>query len=202
MARFGARRPQAIRDPLPIVLIVCDDSRTAPAYFTEIRTQLKELCTLKPVPVPKEPEAVLEAACKHKDDLSDEGIGATVWALIDLEMKPNSAGVAASLAEKAKKCGVELVLSQPCFEVWVLAHFLSTGQMFASCDAVVHELKKRWKSAFGQEFPPKKAQADYRKLLDRLQDAISNAKIHDCSKSQSWTEVWRVLVHLSSFHTF
>ncbi len=199
MARFGAKRPQQIRDTLPIVLIVCDDAKTAPAYFAEVRTRLRKYCTVKLMSEPRDPARVIAFACNQKNELSDGGEGATVWAIIDLEMKPTSDALTASLREQAENCGVELLLSQPCFEVWVLSHFMCTGQMFVTCDAVLQEVKKQWKAAFGQEFPQKKAQANYCKLMDRLDSAISNAKVHTSAQSQSWTEVWRLLEHVLWF---
>src|SRR2546421_627706 len=80
-----------------------------------------------------------------------------------------------------------------CFEVWILAHFVETGRHFDHCDAVLNEVKKQWRTAFGQSFPQKKAQADYRKILDRTMKAIVNAQKHDEASDGSWTDVWQIV---------
>ena len=37
----GFQRPTQIRPPLPLVVVVCDDTRTAVAYFTESKREVK-----------------------------------------------------------------------------------------------------------------------------------------------------------------
>ena len=194
MGRFGAKRPQQTRDTLPIVLIVCDDSKTAPAYFEEVRAQAKGKCTIRVIAAPRHGATgsdVIECAVNQKRQLSEQS-GASVWAAVDLEMAHDSKTLEEALRKKAKKHGVELTISQPCFEVWVLAHFIDSGRQFDSCDAVLHEVKKRWETDFGHTFPQKKAQADYQKLMDKIKTAVNHAKPRGALNSGSWTEVWRI----------
>ncbi len=201
MARFGARRPYEIRDTLPIIMIVCDDAKTAPSYFRELRSILREHCTVKVVPAMRHGATgpdLIEYAVQESKSLSDNQ-GVTVWVLVDLEMRSDSIAFSKKSEKKASTLNLELLLSQPCFEAWILLHLTGTGQLFSSCDQVLQEVKKHWKNAFNQPFPQKKAQADYRKLMDRVESAIQNAKQHDSSNSQSWTQVWMVAEHAMPF---
>jgi hypothetical protein len=195
MVRFGAKRSQNTRDTLPIVMVICDDTRTAPAYFSELRPVVKGSCTLKILPASRHGvtgETLLDYAVTERNKLSDvEGV--TVWVLVDLEMKSDSDATAAALLEKSQQQGVNIALSQPCFEVWILHHFLDTGEMFTSCGAVLKKIKREWKARFSQDFPSKKAQADYRKLLDLIHEASTRSRTHNTDNSQAWTDVWRVV---------
>jgi hypothetical protein len=183
--------------------VICDDAKTAPAYFSVLRSHVKETCTLKVSPAPRHgatPNEVIEYGAAHVTIISDPDSATTVWAVIDLEMVPDSKKLSDALRERAKIRSVELALSQPCFEIWTLAHFVETGKFFGKCEAVIREIKKRWKSAFAETFPEKKAQADYRKVIDRIDTAIQNAKKHNSAKSQSWTEVWQVVASIMNYN--
>jgi hypothetical protein len=201
MARFGARRPPPSRELLPLILVVCDDTKTAIAYFAELRLHVKENCTLKVLPAPRAGATandVIDCAAAHKN-LSDPDAATALWAIVDLEMAPGSAGHAREFRKRAQRQNVDLALSQPCFEVWTLAHLVDTGENFDSCDAVLRKLKKLWKSEFGEVFPKQKARADYRKLIDRFKSAIDHAKPRNQSNSQSWTEIWNLGEQILSY---
>lgn len=141
---------------------------------------------------------LIEYAAEEKGKLSDDE-GVTVWVLVDLEMSPDSDTLTNNLRNKATKHGVKVLLSQPCFEVWILLHFVDTGRLFTSCDHVLREVKKQWKVTFEREFPRKKAQADYQMLMDRITNAATHARSHDATKSRSWTEIWQVAEYAKSF---
>lgn len=195
MARYGARRPQSERDLLPFILIVCDDLRTAPAYFEPLNVRCKGRCTIKVIASNEHGasgNATLKLAQWKWQERKDKE-NAQMWVLIDLENKPNNDPAVRQWRKDADVAGINLAFSKPCFEVWTLAHFVSTGETFAECNAVIAKLKFQWKQAFKSEFPQKKAQADYRKLLDLIPTAITNAKSHNAENSQSWTDIWQVV---------
>ncbi len=202
MARFGAKRPSRNRNPLPLIVVVCDDTKTAPAYFAEVRSYVKKGCTLKVEAAPREgatAKDVIEFAATIAERMSDPDSTTTLWAIIDLEMASNSIKLARECRQLAKKGNVNIALSQPCFEIWTLAHFIDTGEQFDSCNAVLGRVKRQWKVAFNQDFSQKKAQADYRKLIERIQTAISHASTRTDSNSQSWTEIWQILNQVIAF---
>lgn len=192
-SRYGAGRPPARRHPAEFIYIVCDDSATAPAYFENaITDELGErrLQIRKATHYGATGEDVIEQAGKIQSNEADSGD--VVWAIIDLEMATTSDALITTHGSLAARHNVNIAHSQPCFEVWILVHFASTGESFANCKAVLDRVKAEWKQAFGQEFPNKKAQADYRKLRGRITQAIANARKHKSPGSQSWTEVWKV----------
>ena len=82
----------------------------------------------------------------------------------------------AAARQEADLSGITLCLSNPAFEVWFLAHFRRTSQSFRNCDAVIVELDKEWRTAFGQPYN-KSDDKLYRRLAARTQDAVTNAKM-------------------------
>ena len=66
-------------------------------------------------------------------------------------------------------------VSNPSFEVWLLAHFERTGAAFLGCDAVIVRLNKHWQERFSIRYD----KADGR-IYDRVgkltADAVDNAR--------------------------
>jgi hypothetical protein len=201
MARFGAKRPSPDRKLLPVIAIMCDDRKTAPAYFKALKKSLTLRCNLNVDDAGHcgaNHTKVLELAKAKLEELSDSDADTVVWVLIDLEMRSDSAKIAAEIQAKSENLGIAVALSQPCFEVWTLVHFLSTGSLFNNCSEVLAAVEKQWQQTFRQAFPRNKAQADYTKIASAtlIQQAITNAKIHTPDHSQSWTQVWQVVENI------
>ncbi len=77
--------------------------------------------------------------------------------------------------QEANHNDITLYLSNPAFEVWFLAHFRRTSRSFSDCDAVIVELDKEWRAAFGH--PYNKSDANmYQRLATHTQSAVTNAK--------------------------
>ena len=183
--RYGARRTTGTRPVLQIIEVVCDDTRTAVAYFNLLKQEVSGKKVVKVVPAPSDGAAadeVIELASMPSDQ------GDETFVLIDLDTNPN----VSSFLEKAKTKQVTLLLSNPCFEVWTLAHVQDTGEAFLDCNAVLTRLKQKWKDAFGSEMGPK-AQARYGKLSALRHVALERCKHRDPNTNPSWTEVWRAV---------
>lgn len=196
--RYGSRRQTQYRSVLPVVVVVCDDAKTAVAYFTEMQREFKGKVTLKIVPAPcsgATADDVVKAAISEWQGWAEGHSGGSpeahdqVWALLDLEVEPRLRKRATAAQLKAGTKGVRVALSDPCFEVWTLAHLTDTGAAFADCKAVVAAIKTEWKKKFGTDFGNKKSQADYSKLMPLRQDAIRNCQKRDPQRDRSWTEV-------------
>ena len=70
---------------------------------------------------------------------------------------------------------ITLCLSNPAFEVWILAHFIRSSRFFNDCDAVILELNKHWKREFRIEYA-KNDHRIYDRVADRVPQAIENAR--------------------------
>ena len=183
--RYGAGRTTGTRPVLPIIEVVCDDTRTAVAYFNHLKHEVSSKKIVKVVPAPSHgasADEVIELANTPSDP------GDATFALVDLDTNPNSSG----FRDKAKAKDVTLLVSNPCFEVWTLAHLQDTGEAFLNCNAVLARLKQKWKDAYGSEMGPK-AQAHYEKLAASRHLAIERCKRRNPHTNPSWTEVWRAV---------
>jgi len=67
-----------------------------------------------------------------------------VFALIDMDKILDEKKMPAYriAKEQAIQTGVTVLENNPCFEIWILLHFVTTGKPFTKCQDVVSEIKK------------------------------------------------------------
>ncbi len=81
--------------------------------------------------------------------------------------------------ELLKDNSIAPALSNPAFEVWILAHFEKTGTGFLNCDQVIARLNGPWKNHFSAEYD-KADRRIYQRLSTFTDLAIENAKwVHE-----------------------
>jgi hypothetical protein len=125
---------------------------------------------------------------------------------MDVEVPGNKEHLAdlAKAITLSHKNGIVLYLSNPAFEVWLLAHFKRIAKSFIDCDAVITALNKHWRKSFRQGYKKNDRQI-YTRLEDKTQDAITNAKwvreTHHCNepnivKCNSSTDFYKVVQKL------
>lgn len=196
--RYG-RRPIRTRTPLPVLVVVSDDTATAPNYFRALHREVKQHVTIKVVSAHCEgasPGTVVQQACKEKRDFG-KGRDA-VWVLLDLEGDANRRQQTQVARRKAEQRGVRVALSIPCYEVWMLLHLEDTGEQFSDCRAVVSRVKQLWHQEFGEGFSSK-AQADYAKIVPRRAQAAQRAELHWNNNDPARTEVFKVIRQIDAF---
>jgi hypothetical protein len=120
------RRRPGFREPLARFLIVCEGEVTEPRYFRHLRLQERGLVEVKVVPggVPK---TVVELAVKLKKDAEAEAKRRKdanlrydhVWCVFDIDEHP----FVREAKHQARDNAIEVAVSNPCFELWLLLHF-------------------------------------------------------------------------------
>lgn len=216
MNRHGNRRSQAHRRPesrssrqrkMTTVLIVCEGIETEPNYFEDLKREdvvLKEL-SIKVVPGHGgSRQQIVQRAVnlKHRSHVDyDE-----VWCVMDTERLNNvetRQDYRAALKITADH-GIQMALSNPAFEVWLLAHFVRTSRTFNDCDAIIVDLNKHWNRQFQREYE-KSDPRIYTRLAGLLTAGLENSRsvreqdhpnkpdIADCNSS---TEVYRLISRL------
>ena len=99
------------------------------------------------------------------------------------------------MKEKLKKNKNIIILeNSPCFELWLLLHFIFTTRSFNNCDDAVDELKKHDNSY-------KKRNAIYQEYRDKLGFAIENAEKLDREKTESKAQIYKIIKELSRLPT-
>ena len=194
--QYGPSRPPRIRPARPVVTVVCDDTKTAVAYFSEIKREVKASVTVMVIPAPcsgATAEGVLARAIVLTRSNKPRGKWDSTWVLLDMEGKPQKQAEAQAAQNRGERLGVRVLLSKPCYEVWMLAHLADTGESFNDCGAVLRKIEIEWKKRFDKDFGPKKGQADYSKLMDLRETALRNAKRRRPDSDGSWTEVFEAV---------
>ena len=124
----GLRRRGPVRDPLPLILVVCEGEVTEPQYIDAFRLEHGTNTVRVHVQAPGgDPKALVETAIRLRDEAArrarrerdlnlayDE-----VWCVFDVDEHARSAE-ARQLAASGR---IELAVSNPCFELWLLLHF-------------------------------------------------------------------------------
>jgi hypothetical protein len=164
---------------LPRYLIVCEGEATEPNYFNGLRNFERlptahvkvcgEECGSDPLSV------VNYAAALYQEEQSD--LFDRVFCVIDRDGHANFHEAVARVAELvAKSTPIELVVSWPCFEYWVLLHHQYTRSPYypargrSGCDAVGAEIRRKHDRGY------QKAQRNiYEMLQPRQEEALKNA---------------------------
>jgi len=131
--RRPARRPP-FREPKPIILIVCEGKNTEPQYFDGFKRNCRnprvEILIAREHGVPKtlvetakEYKSMAEADAKRK---RDENLAYdSVWCVFDVDEHPHIPDA----RQMARDNDIELAISNPCFELWLLLHFRESPGM-------------------------------------------------------------------------
>lgn len=205
-SRF-AKRPIGTRSPRRVAIVVCDDTKTAVNYFEELKRQVKDHVTVHVVAAKSHGMSAQQVVELARDRMNEEFSGDgkvegdRVWALIDLEAEPAKREAANQCKQNGKTKGdVEVILSDPCYEVWTLLHFINTGQHFEHCGKVNARLETEWNKVAaidGWKKFAKKGQIDVRHLMgERQRAAIVRARQHCANNDASSTEVYVVVEDL------
>jgi len=100
----------------------------------------------------------------------------------------------------ARKHNITLILSNPCFEVWLLSHFERTSRSFVDAAAAAEAVSRHWQTRFGNAYS-KGDEKIYRRLKNLTDHAIGNARnvrevdhgnrpVVDCNSS---TDVYKLV---------
>ena len=176
-------RQQKERAKGPRFLIVCEGMKTEPYYFKEF-CERHQLRTPRVRIAPGEGGSSPDCVVAYAEQLFEEDaqLGPDsfdqVFCVIDRDKHPTFKPAIQHI-DDLKAAGKPFVAipSYPCFEYWLLLHFVYTRQSFHAagkrsvCDNVIRELRKQ--PGFGAYA---KAQKDiYSQLRDRTEAAIKHA---------------------------
>ncbi len=124
--RDDLRRRRPHRQPKPRFLIVCEGIVTEPRYFKDVRHIERSLIDLQIEPGGT-PKTLVERAVERKREADgnarklkdDNQKYDEVWCVFDIDEHP----LIPEAKDQASANGIELAISNPCFELWALLHF-------------------------------------------------------------------------------
>jgi hypothetical protein len=166
------RRRRAYLEPRPKILIVCEGAVTEPGYFNALRQEARN--RLVEVVIDDEggvPKTLVErasqrkkAAAKEAERLRDDNIAYDeVWCVFDVDEHPNLPDA----RQQARDNGIELAISNPCFELWLVLHF---------CDQNAHVERKPLCSLLRKHIPRYRKEVVFEIFKPGHEDAIRRAK--------------------------
>lgn len=193
------RRRKAFLAPRRSILIVCEDSKSSPDYFEKFRTTLR-LSTVNVEVCGKEcgsaPISVVNYAKEKKQSVKTSTIidgYDEIFCVVDVD-EHNTLDDA---VQTARDNGIDLIISNPCFEYWYILHFEKTGSPYNDRPQLYKGLKAHLKR------PYSKSGCDFFEVIYPLtQTAITNSRdvlseqwhndpdLRDCNPS---THVHRVV---------
>ena len=119
--RNPSKRKAPKKDPYKRILIVCEGSKTEPFYFEEIRRRYKlSAANVRVANKGSAPVSVVTSAIRLQD--KERRLGERfdeVFCVFDRDEHPTFNRA----CEKAEAKKLNLVVSWPCFEFWLLLHF-------------------------------------------------------------------------------
>ncbi|HUT01800.1 MAG TPA: RloB family protein [Phycisphaerae bacterium] len=193
-SRPTRRRPRI--QPREVVLIVCEGEKTEPNYFRRLR-QVLRLTSADVVVIPEGAapitvvEKSLDLQAERQRDVRN-GLEPCdydqIWCVFDVEQPGQNPSLAPALA-KARANKVNVALSNPCFEYWLLLHFERVGRAFTSCRVAIRALRRH---------VPRYQKGDEvsEELLEQRSAAAENAAHID--RTQWWSETDRVVCNPST----
>ncbi len=193
------------RLPKRRILIVGDGEKTEPFHFRGLRDRDDVSRKFRVVVKAGKGGSALNSVKKAIEEKKSDRSYDEVWCVVDAEDQAHRSTLDKARG-LAKKEDIRIALSCPCFEVWLLAHFEKSARCMHDAQDVIHRLCRVWQREFGIQYD-RTAEDVYRRLSDRTDTAISNARevreVHfqsedDTADCNSSTDVYRLvdlLVH-------
>jgi hypothetical protein len=171
--RYARRRGTAEGEAA--ILVVTEGEKTEPIYLEQLRRRLHLTATRIEVvqAAGTDPRSVVTSAIdlkktRHHEALRGEGVDySEVWVVFDSEHKVGT-GELKNALNMARAAKVEVALSAPCFEYWLVLHFEYTTVYLCSYAETERRLKRHI-PRYDKSEPPMED------LLSRVKDAVANA---------------------------
>ena len=175
------------------ILIVCEGEKTEKNYFQDFRRIFSlTSVVIKSSPHPA-PTQIIEYANKERAENSNKFD--EIYCVFDGDKRDEAKKAlrkANNIKSKLEKDFIfKTIVSDPCFEFWILCHFTATTQHFGG-NSPCHQVQNH--KDFKKNLPNYSKDYDFRELIEQhLQTAIKNAnKINEVNlqaRQTPYTEV-------------
>lgn len=183
------------------VLIVCEGKETERNYFDGLKRtdEVTKNYAVRVIPGKGGSRLqIVQHAVKQQKSLNKD----ECWCVLDTERlnNPETKRDFQDALDLAAANNIELAISNPSFEVWLVAHFQRTSRTFNDGDAAVNYLDSLFKATLNRDYE-KNDKDIFDCLRDRLSDAIANAanvrehdhgddyEIEECNSSSTVDEL-------------
>ena len=175
-------KPQRKRKPV-VLLIAEGQNKTEKLYFQHFSTPESKYAVKVVSRGETGPQGMLDALKREcvEEDLSDtEDIAGVI---LDLDCSQERAKQLKDLLSQEEYAHYKAFASNPCFEVWFVAHFHELRGTYSGSSQVLEDLKRQLPDY-------NKGRDCYRKLKDHTQEAIERCKAKERQhKDRNWPSV-------------
>lgn len=179
-----------------LIIIATEGSHTEKQYFSSLfydhRVQVRVLPTGGDGK--SSPEYVLGRLSDYKQEYQI-GDNDELWLVADVDRWGHKK--LKGVAQSARQLGINLAISNPCFEVWLLCHHQECDENIVRCDEVCELLR----GCLGEY---NKSKIDIHKYAEHIMDAVRRAEKNDKYHGDRWpsgvgTHVYRLVKRLLSY---
>lgn len=198
MGKRNRRRRQARRkpfkDPKPVILIVTEGKVTEPEYLKGFREAVRNpRVHIEVVGGAGVPKTIVEFAKERKRRAerqarreNDDNLRYDkVWCVFDIDQHPN----VPDAKQMARDNGIELAISNPCFELWLWLHFADQPGMRHRHD--LQSMMKQHVPNYDKHVDYSDYAAGYEPAVQRASRLEEDAKLDDEGRNPT-TGVWRL----------
>lgn len=175
------RRRSGIRPSRDTVLVLTNGISTEQRYFDGLRFEPWVQVTMRVATRSVEPDVLVDKAI----ELRDEGDYDQVWVVCDVD----EFEVSSAITKAARADGVDLVLSAPCFEVWLILHKSAQCPGFNKASQAGKQLRKLMPSWKKERLNFSDFKVDVFTAADRAR------KRGEPPEANPSTAVWRIIDH-------
>lgn len=161
--RKSLKRGVGIRSPRKTLLVFCEGERTEPEYLRALKRQpfVRDVAAVDLRVEPRHEGAVpltlvSVAADARSRAISEEAEIDEFWCVFDVEWPVNHPNLRDAL-ELARRNDIQLAISNPCFELWLILHFQDQDGWLDNQQA--SRIRRRLDGSSGKELDPAKYMA-------------------------------------------
>lgn len=179
-----------------LFIIACDDTFAPKQYFDFFQITRVQVHVVPTVDGTSAASHVLDRLLKFDHDADDE-----LWMLPDTDHCIHDTHLSSfvSTISEAKRQGVNVALSKPCFELWLLLHHVEEGAVGSLSNAKAVETALRTKlgqynkTNLKREHYPMASVSDAWSRAERLDAAVAGGEIPADNTTRIY-QLWRAIV--------
>lgn len=166
--RLAKRSPRSRREPKRAVLIATNGALTEQSYLKEIKQRARSAgLAIRVEFVNGEPDSVLRKLSSPHGDTGDYD---EVWIVVDEDGHDREPLLRECVTRSSVKQSWYLVVSRPCFEVWLIAHYTRVRRYADQQDAQRH-----YRTLVPADLPEKELPTDF--PYSAMEEAITRSHL-------------------------